>query len=107
MLMETQTYNFSDCGQSFFPIEWSSVEDNYISGQFCYFVTYGFCDVSTLHIGYILGADQLSVFVHTERLHFISISFSLSVGKKNQTTDQLSMCNKFVTLKRLKPYMTK
>ena len=57
MLMETQTYNFSDCAQSFFPIEWSSVEDNFISGQFCYFITYGVYDISKLHIGYILAAE--------------------------------------------------
>ena len=27
------------------------------------------CDISTLHTGYISAADQLSAFVHTERLN--------------------------------------
>ena len=35
------------------------------------------CDVSALHIGYILAADQFSVFVHTERLNEVKIKFCL------------------------------
>ena len=29
------------------------------------------CNISTLNTGYLSEADQLSVFVHTERLNFI------------------------------------
>ena len=81
MLMETQVYNFSDCGQPFFPIEWSSVEDYHISGQFCYFVT-TVSDALLSHIGYISAADQFSVFVHAERLNKTKMNFSLSVHTK-------------------------
>ena len=57
------------------------------------------CDVSTLNIGCISAADQLSVFVQTERLDFIFVLFSLS-GVQKQTT-------RLITLKHHKPYVTK
>ena len=47
-----------------------------IKGQFCYFVTNGLWHL--LHVGYISAADQLSVFVNTERLTFIFILFNIS-----------------------------
>ena len=59
------------------------------------------CDVSMLHIGYKLATDQLSVFVHTERLNFIQF-YLVSLYVQKQTTDQLLICNKYVTLKRHK-----
>ena len=40
------------------------------------------CDVLPLCNGYILAADQLPVFVHTERLSKTQIKISLSVCTK-------------------------
>ena len=54
------------------------------------------CYVSTLHIGYTSGADQLSVFVHTERLNIILILSNLSVCTKSDNwsaADILPICN--------------
>ena len=57
-------------------------------------------DVSMLKIAYISAADQLSVFVHTERLNKIEIKPSLHVCTK---TDQLLISNQYVKLKHHKP----
>jgi hypothetical protein len=54
------------------------------------------CDISTLHIGCISAANQLSVFVDTESLNFIYLIF-LYVQK--QTSDQLLICYRYETLK--------
>ena len=40
------------------------------------------CEVLPLHNGYISAADQLPVFVHTERLSKTKIKISLSVFTK-------------------------
>ena len=61
------------------------------------------CEISMLHIGYISAADHLSVFVDTERLFFYLVFLYV----QKQTTNQLLICNDYLTLKSDKPYVTK
>ena len=63
------------------------------------------CDVSTLHIGCISAADQLSDFIHTERLIKIKTKFGFSVCTK-QTTDQLLVCNQWIAVCKLEMSQT-
>jgi len=47
-----------------------------------------------LHVGYISAADQLSVFVNTERLTFILFSIS----ECTKTDNRSLICNQYITI---------
>ena len=66
------------------------------------------CDVSMLHIGYTLAVEQLSVFVNTYiKIKWNDYKIQSSCMYKKQTTDQPLMCNQYVMLKLIKPYVMK